>query len=434
MLFFVFFFDKKRQKMTKYFVLIYKGDIVVYFVFNISILLLPISFYLISISYKNSIKKINNEYFLSFILIIQVLFYIILNNYTKSLILINISLLISYLKRKEITSIILSILIVYYYVVIVKFNIYFIFFEYVLYYVIYLIINRKTIRPVSLIYIFVFAKSIILSIEIFYFNKSTNPFILDFIFICIKMLVFYISSYLVFIFLLRGEQIMNLNTAIKELEKEKVLRTSLFKIVHEIKNPIAVCKGYLDMLDLDNKIKINKYIPIIKSEIERTLALMDDYLDYTKVNINVEEVDIYLLIEEVIEAMEYFFLENNIKLIVNIPKDELYLRADFNRIKQVLVNILKNSHEAIDKNKKEMIIKIYTEKTEKNFNIIIEDNGIGMDEETVNKISELFFTTKKNGTGLGISLSKEIIELHGGKLNYYSKIGVGTKVKISLPY
>ena len=84
---------------------------------------------------------------------------------------------------------------------------------------------------------------------------------------------------------------MNINTAMKELEKEKVLRTSLFKLTHEIKNPLAVCKGYLDMLDLNNQEKVDKYIPIVKGEIERTLTLMDDYLDYTKVKINKEEVD-----------------------------------------------------------------------------------------------------------------------------------------------
>ena len=400
-------------------------------VFNISILLLPMSFYLLSISYQNNIKRIS-KHLLSITLIIQVILFIFLKDYTKSILLINIPLLISYLKRKELTSIILSILIAYYYVFLLNYNLYFIFFEYVLYYVIYYIVN-KSYKVVSLIYIFVFIKSIVLSVETFYFQEVSNYFLVNYLEVVVKMLVFYVSSYLVFIYLLKGESIMNLNTAIKELEKEKVLRTSLFKLTHEIKNPLAVCKGYLDMLDLNNKDKILKYIPIIKGEIERTLTLMDDYLDYTKVKIQKEEVDIYLLLNDIIESLELFFKENEINLEYLVPDDELYLRVDYNRIKQVIVNILKNATEARDINKKELIIKIRTRVTKNYFKIIIEDNGIGMDKDVLEQVTDLFFTTKKNGTGLGTSLSKEIIELHGGKIKYLSEVGIGTTVIINLP-
>lgn len=400
-------------------------------VFNISILLLPMSFYLLSISYQNNIKRIS-KHLLSITLIIQVILFIFLKDYTKSILLINIPLLISYLKRKELTSIILSIIITYYYVFLLNYNLYFIFFEYVLYYVIYYIVN-KSYKVVSLIYIFVFIKSIVLSVETFYFQEVSNYFLVNYLEVIVKMLVFYVSSYLVFIYLLKGESIMNLNTAIKELEKEKVLRTSLFKLTHEIKNPLAVCKGYLDMLDLNNKDKILKYIPIIKGEIERTLTLMDDYLDYTKVKIQKEEVDIYLLLNDIIESLELFFKENEINLEYLVPDDELYLRVDYNRIKQVIVNILKNATEARDINKKELIIKIRTRVTKNYFKIIIEDNGIGMDKDVLEQVTDLFFTTKKNGTGLGTSLSKEIVELHGGKIKYLSEVGIGTTVIINLP-
>lgn len=400
-------------------------------VFNISILLLPMSFYLLSISYQNNIKRIS-KHLLSITLIIQVILFIFLKDYTKSILLINIPLLISYLKRKELTSIILSILIAYYYVFLLNYNLYFIFFEYVLYYVIYYIVN-KSYKVVSLIYIFVFIKSIVLSVETFYFQEVSNYFLVNYLEVVVKMLVFYVSSYLVFIYLLKGESIMNLNTAIKELEKEKVLRTSLFKLTHEIKNPLAVCKGYLDMLDLNNKDKILKYIPIIKGEIERTLTLMDDYLDYTKVKIQKEEVDIYLLLNDIIESLELFFKENKINLEYLVPDDELYLMVDYNRIKQVIVNILKNATEARDINKEELIIKIRTRVTKNYFKIIIEDNGIGMDKDVLEQVTDLFFTTKKNGTGLGTSLSKEIVELHGGKIKYLSEVGIGTTVIINLP-
>ena len=148
-------------------------------VFNISILLLPMSFYLLSISYQNNIKKIS-KHLLSITLIIQVILFIFLKDYTKSILLINIPLLISYLKRKELTSIILSILIAYYYVFLLNYNLYFIFCEYVLYYVIYYIVN-KSYKVVSLIYIFVFIKSIVLSVETFYFQEVSNYFLVNYL-------------------------------------------------------------------------------------------------------------------------------------------------------------------------------------------------------------------------------------------------------------
>ena len=405
----------------------------VHAVFNISIILLPFCFYLLNLSYNNNYKKKNDKYILSLVLILEVILFIVFKNYTESLILINIPLLVSFLKRKDITSIILSILIGYYYVTFFNYNIYFILFEYVLYYLIYVIFNRKTLKIYFLIYIFVFIKSITLAVEVFYFNFNNTSFLINFLDVFIKMIVFYVSSYLVFIFLLRGEEIMNLNTAIRELEKEKVLRTSLFKLTHEIKNPIAVCKGYLDMLDLKDKKKVEKYIPIIKGEIERTLTLMDDYLEYTKVSIKKEVADIYMLLNEVLDSLKLFFKENNIKIRSHIPDNELYLNIDYNRIKQVMVNMLKNASEAIDINKGNMLIKIDTKVSNNIFKIIIEDNGVGMDNDTLNQVMNLFFTTKRNGTGLGTSLSKEIIELHGGKIKYQSRINIGTIVEIMLP-
>ena len=402
-------------------------------IIELIIIILPITMYLLNIAYNNNYKIRGDKYFLPLILIIEVVMFIIFRDYLGSLVIINIPLVIAYLKRYEITSLLISIIIFLYYVLFFKYNIYFIFLEYVLYYVIYLIFNKKMLNKKILLYLFICIKSMILSVEIFYFNLNDNLFIINIINILFKMFIFYICSYLVIMFLERGEEIMNLNTAIKELEREKVLRTSLFKMTHEIKNPIAVCKGYLDMLDLNDSKKINKYIPIIKGEIDRTLTLMDDYLEYTKIKINKDIADIYMLLDEVVKSLNLYFKENNIIFESNIPDTELYLNIDYNRIKQVIVNLLKNSNEARDVRKNKMIIKLDTKVIKNKFYIVIEDNGIGMDLDTLKNVTNLFFTTKKNGTGLGTSLSKEIIELHGGTITYDSVLNVGTKVTITLP-
>ena len=92
--------------------------------------------------------------------------------------------------------------------------------------------------------------------------------------------------------------------------------------------------------------------------------------------------------------------------------------------------MIKNSAEAIEHNKG--IIEISEKETINNIVIAIKDNGCGMDNEELQKCGETFFTTKKHGTGLGVGLSKEIIRLHNGTLEYSSKKNKGTKVTITL--
>ena len=214
---------------------------------------------------------------------------------------------------------------------------------------------------------------------------------------------------------------------IKELEKEKQLRTSLFKITHEIKNPIAVCKSYLDMFDINNKGHI-KYIEILKDEMNNILLLLQDFLAMNKIKIQKEILDINLLLEDVIKQFEPVLKEKNIKFIYNICEEEVFIEGDYNRLNQVLINMIKNSIEAIEY---KGTIKINYE-INKDFKIIIEDNGIGIPKDELEKIKEPFYTTKKNGTGLGVSLSIEIINAHNGKLQY-EILKKGTRVIIELP-
>ena len=139
-----------------------------------------------------------------------------------------------------------------------------------------------------------------------------------------------------------------------------------------------------------------------------------------------------MLLEEVVKVISQLVNYYDIILEANIPDDELFIVADYERLKQVMINILKNSIEAKDDNK---IMKIQINTKTKENKIIVEifDNGIGMDEKVLNNCGEMFYSTKKNGTGLGINLSKEIIKLHQGNIKYESMKGSYTKVSIVLP-
>ena len=349
------------------------------------------------------------------------------------IIIFDIPLLICYYKRKIGLSVFISIILIIYQYLFLNLNLTFLVFEYISYLTIYTFIIKKKIKPISIVNIFIVIKSFMLSLSVFWFIKPENTYISNLIYLFSIILVLYFVTNLIIYFFAKGEKIVDLSNDLEKIEKEKELRSSLFKVTHEIKNPIAVCKGYLDMIDYEDKKKIRKYIPIIKDEINRTLILMDDFLDYTKIKIEKEEMDLSMLLEELEESLKDLFKKNKIKVNFNNIDDELYIEADYNRMKQVFINILKNAVEAKDIKKDNMYINVKLENNSNSIKVIIEDNGIGMDEETLNKISEMFFTTKKKGSGLGVSLSKEIIEQHNGTIVYDSLKDKGTKVVITLP-
>ena len=368
--------------------------------FNIIILLFPLIVNLFYCTYNNNLNKEQNKLYLDLSLLSSLYLLIIYNKGNSDLIILfNIPLLFAFTKKRTFVSIIITFIILLNYV---EFNITIHVLEYFIYFLIY-IFYQKNILNLFLIIKFIFNFDILTSI------------------------IFALTTYLVIFLYKKGEDIIKLHMNIKELEKEKQLRTSLFKITHEIKNPIAVCKSYLDMFDINNK-DHTRYIDIIKEEMNIILLLLQDFLSMNKIKIEKDILDINLLLEDIVNQFESVLKEKKIKLKYNISQDEVLIEGDYNRLNQVLINIIKNSIEAIEN---EGIISI-DYKIEENFKIIIEDNGVGIPPEELEKIKEPFYTTKKNGTGLGVSLSVEIIKAHNGNILYQS-LKKGTRVTIELP-
>jgi signal transduction histidine kinase len=241
----------------------------------------------------------------------------------------------------------------------------------------------------------------------------------------------YILIHIIYLLYNLGENIIKDNNKYKKIKQDNRLKTSLFKITHEIKNPIAVIKAYLDMLNTKDRKQVEKYIPIIKSEIDRLLNVLQDFLLVNKANVTFDLMDINMLIEDIISREITLMEANNIKFKSDLIDDEIYINGDYNRLSQVLINIIKNSIEAMENRKGVITIKDIIK--DNNINIIVIDEGIGISKKIMAKIKEPFYTTKNRGTGLGVSLSDEIIKAHNGTLSYDSKEGVGTKVTIKLP-
>jgi len=386
---------------------------------NIIYITFPVLCYLFYVSHNENFSKKNNELFLEIALFSSV--YLCMKMGNKSVLLINIPLIISFMKKRSICSIVLELLIVGYYIIVLKYNFILIITEYIFYYFIYLIYKNRSLPKRYFIILFLMLKVIMNSI----YNCQNIELSL------INNVLFIIISVTILYLLQKAENIASIHMSLKEIEKEKQIRKSLFKITHEIKNPIAVCKGYLDMFDKTNIKHVDKFIPIIKSEINRTLTIMNDFMEFSKIRLDIDIMDIELLLTEVLDTFDNLLDEKNIKLTYELKDEEIFINGDYNRLKQVLINIIKNSIEALDGISNGKIDVNY--KTDNNNLLVsIKDNGIGMDEETRIKVFDAFYTTKKCGTGLGVSLSKEIIEGHNGKIEYLSKENEGTLVKITL--
>ncbi len=398
---------------------------------DVVLIAFPLMVYLLYLAYTKTFNKKEND--LLYVVTVFSVLYLILK-YANPLyphipfIVVNISLILSYVKKSNLSIAIISLIMISYYYSFYQNYLIIIILEYIIYYLFYLKLSKK-LNLNKFILTFTVLKAIFTIILTSYTNYSFPIYIKE---IFLSSLFLYIISYLIISLSNKTEDILKLHMNIKEIENNKQIKTSLFRITHEIKNPIAVCKGYLDMFDKDNLDHFKKYIPILKDEINRTLLLLEDFLAMNKVKINKDIIDINLLIEEVIKNIKMLCNENNIKLKINIIDDDIYINADYNRLTQVFINLFKNSIEAIPKNKKGHI-ELKEIINNNILTITIKDNGKGMNKNTLNKIKEPFYTTKPKGTGLGVSLSEEIIKAHNGTLNYESEEGKYTKVTITLP-
>lgn len=299
-------------------------------------------------------------------------------------------------------------------------NVYFYKNSIIIYSFIILILSIKNKRPLATIIISIInIEYIYTHLDLIQLNLS-NSFINAIIFSISYIIINYVIS--------ESSKILKLKNLLKEYKKESDLKISLFKITHEIKNPLAVVKGYLSMINIDNKDKSIKYLNIINSEVERTINLLNDFMQFSKIEINKTSFKLSNLLDEVKNILISLIENKNIKLNFK-TEDNIILKADYNRIKQVLINVIKNSIEA-SSNNSYIDITCYISK---DLNIIVKDYGIGMNSETLNNLFIPFNTTKEKGTGLGVCLSKEIIEAHNGKISYSSILNKGTIVKIVLP-
>ena len=401
-------------------------------ILNMILITFPILIYLVLVSYNEGIK-IKKDTLLTITLITSLylcLKYVQDEVNTKILLFCNIPIVIAYMKNKPVLGVFLSVANILYSHFILEIDILITIIKYISYLVLYLCAKKKKLSNSSFILSVAVIQAFFLSFE--YFFKDIKVSLEDFLMLLIIIFIYYFLAFSILYLFRIIDKLESLNETIKILEKDKTIKDALFKLTHEIKNPLAVCKGYLDMIDINKQEKAEKYISIMKQEVDRSLNIISDFVEYNKIKIKKEQIDLNCLLDDVYDSFKILVNNKKVKLEYKDRDDEeIYFNGDYERLKQVLVNLLKNALEATEENGR---IEIYSNIYKKHLEIIIKDNGIGMSKETLEKIKEMFYTTKQNGTGLGVALSNEIIKSHNGELIFESETNKGTTATIRLPF
>ena len=241
--------------------------------------------------------------------------------------------------------------------------------------------------------------------------------------------------------------LQNIKNELEEQELEswqKLIRV----LTHEIMNsatPVSSLSTAINEMLLDEKGKrrdlkqidpgdlddMYSSLKTIEDRSKGLLEFVNSYRNLTRLpKPNFMEIYITDLLHHVETLMKPVLLKNNIQLSIKIQKDKMKLSADLEMIERVLINLVLNAVDAL-KNKKNPVIEILALETNRQIFIQIKDNGKGINEDTFEKIFIPFFTTKKQGSGIGLSLSRQIMRLHKGKISVTSNPGEGTIVTLA---
>lgn len=227
----------------------------------------------------------------------------------------------------------------------------------------------------------------------------------------------------------------------EHIKSENIRREFSANVSHELKTPLTTIKGFGEMFEagmIDDKKDVIKYGSMIKRESERLLFLINDIMRISeleeKKNYIFETFKIVDITNSVMEILSSVADKKNVTIKTQIQ--DIIIKANEKYLQELLINLIDNSIK-YNKPNGEIFLNIYED--EKNVNIIVEDTGIGIEEEDRSRIFERFYRADKShskligGTGLGLSIVKHIVAYHNGNIKLESKLGVGTKIMIVLP-
>jgi signal transduction histidine kinase len=255
---------------------------------------------------------------------------------------------------------------------------------------------------------------------------------------------FYFWTILTIIIILIFGVFLIMKTIVHEMDVLKLKSELVSSVSHEFKTPITSIKALTERL-LDEKVKdpdrMKEYYSVILGDADNLSRLVSNFLDSAKIEegkkqYDFEETDIRQWMTRTITNLRDKHPQKGIKFNSHFSADIPHIAIDKNAMEQVINNLLDN---AIKFSSGKIVVEIIVEKDENSLFIKVRDNGIGIHKEDLNKIFEKFYRGRNapmhtsTGTGLGLTLVRQIIEAHGGEISVDSKVGSGSTFTIILP-
>ncbi|MFC0044918.1 ATP-binding protein [Metabacillus iocasae] len=214
-----------------------------------------------------------------------------------------------------------------------------------------------------------------------------------------------------------------------ESEKMSVIGQMAAAVAHEIRNPLTSLKGFVQLIQVTKEVN-HDHLDIMMSEINRINLISSEMLILgKKQHVSFQKEEINELLKQVVVLMIAEANLHDISIELEHSDEKMYVLCDANQLKQVFINIIKNSVEAMSQHGK-----IQLSITKKDGNVIVtcKDDGVGMSKERIKQIGTPFYSTKEAGTGLGLAVCYKIIERHQGSIVFESEVEKGTTVTVTL--
>jgi signal transduction histidine kinase len=209
-------------------------------------------------------------------------------------------------------------------------------------------------------------------------------------------------------------------------------------LAHEIKNPLSTIRLNMELLaeDLEEAEspagrRALKRVEIVRRECNRLQSLLDDFLNFAKVRrLQLEPSDLNHQIDDVLEFFAPEAQDAGVEIVRYLDPELPRVMLDREAFRQALLNLIINAKQAMPDGGQ---LVIRTAAQGETVALYLIDTGCGMDQQTMERMFEAFFSTKPSGSGLGLPTTEKIIGAHGGRISVQSEVGHGTQFTIELP-
>lgn len=205
-------------------------------------------------------------------------------------------------------------------------------------------------------------------------------------------------------------------------------------VAHEVRNPLGIIKASVQLVEEsgNDPVRMREVMRVIRQEIDRLDRVIKALLDFGRPSSpTLRPTDVKSVIDDVVLFTSRFAGQAQVEIVTEYAQSGLSVFADADQLKQVLVNLVSNAVQAMGERGGTIHVRVWGDR--EYVSIAVEDTGPGMPPEVAEKVFDPFFSTRDDGTGLGLTIVHRIIDQHGGRIEVHSVPGRGTTFTVVLP-